>query len=113
MPPAPAGGEDLLAQVDDRTSCVVVQNPDVFGHVRDYSDLAAACRAKGVLVRGTFQVSADCDAAGYAFDASSRSNNSTFVVPGGVGLTTGPAAVAVSASVVGRPSVSIAGPSRR
>ncbi|MCJ2093761.1 porin family protein, partial [Methylobacterium sp. J-072] len=25
--------------------------------------------------------------AGYAFDASSRSNNSTFVVPGGVGLT--------------------------
>ncbi|MCJ2015977.1 porin family protein, partial [Methylobacterium sp. E-065] len=32
--------------------------------------------------------------AGYAFDASSRSNNSTFVVPGGVGLTNGPAAVA-------------------
>ena len=32
--------------------------------------------------------------AGYAFDASSRSNNSTFVIPGGVGLTTGPAAVA-------------------
>ncbi|MCJ2055112.1 porin family protein, partial [Methylobacterium sp. J-048] len=32
--------------------------------------------------------------AGYAFDASSRSNNSTFVVPGGVGLTSGPAAVA-------------------
>ncbi|ALG71643.1 glycine dehydrogenase [Azospirillum thiophilum] len=50
LPPAPTGGEDLLALVDDRTSCVVVQNPDVFGHVRDYTDLAAACQAKGALL---------------------------------------------------------------
>ncbi len=50
LPPAPTGGEDLLALVDDRTACVVVQNPDVFGHVRDYTDLAAACQAKGALL---------------------------------------------------------------
>ena len=50
LPAAPTGGEDLLALVDDKTSCVVVQNPDVFGHVRDYTDLAAACQAKGALL---------------------------------------------------------------
>jgi glycine dehydrogenase subunit 1 len=49
-PPAPEGGEDLMALVDDATSCVVVQNPDVFGHVRDYSALAEACHAKGALL---------------------------------------------------------------
>jgi glycine dehydrogenase subunit 1 len=48
--PAPKGGEDLLARVDADTSCVVVQNPDVFGHVRDYSELAKACQAKGALL---------------------------------------------------------------
>ncbi|HEV7367800.1 aminomethyl-transferring glycine dehydrogenase subunit GcvPA [Arenibaculum sp.] len=50
MPAAPEGGEDLMAQVDARTSCVVVQNPDVFGQVRDYSELAEACHAKGALL---------------------------------------------------------------
>jgi glycine dehydrogenase subunit 1 len=50
MPPAPEGGEDLMAQVDDRTSCVVVQYPDFFGHVRDYAELASLCHAKGVLL---------------------------------------------------------------
>ncbi len=50
MPPAPNGGEDLLAEVDGDTSCVVVQNPDVFGHVRDYTELGRACQAKGALL---------------------------------------------------------------
>ncbi|AWJ84918.1 glycine dehydrogenase (aminomethyl-transferring) [Azospirillum sp. TSH58] len=50
MPPAPTGGEDLLAAVDGDTSCVVVQNPDVFGHVRDYTELGRACQAKGALL---------------------------------------------------------------
>ncbi|WP_114860616.1 aminomethyl-transferring glycine dehydrogenase subunit GcvPA [Azospirillum brasilense] len=50
MPPAPTGGEDLLAAVDGDTSCVVVQNPDVFGHVRDYTELGKACQAKGALL---------------------------------------------------------------
>jgi glycine dehydrogenase subunit 1 len=48
--PAPMGGEDLMALVDSDTSCVVVQNPDFFGHVRDYSALADACHAKGALL---------------------------------------------------------------
>ncbi|MGQ9365904.1 aminomethyl-transferring glycine dehydrogenase subunit GcvPA [Azospirillum sp. A39] len=50
LPPAPQGGEDLAALVDENTSCVVVQNPDVFGHVRDHADLAALCQAKGALL---------------------------------------------------------------
>jgi glycine dehydrogenase subunit 1 len=50
MPAAPKGGEDLMAQVDGDTACVVVQNPDVFGHVRDYTALAQKCQAKGALL---------------------------------------------------------------
>jgi glycine dehydrogenase subunit 1 len=48
--PSPTGGEDLMALVDGETSCVVVQNPDFFGHVRDYSALGEACHAKGALL---------------------------------------------------------------
>jgi glycine dehydrogenase subunit 1 len=44
------GGENLAAHIDDTTSCVVVQNPDVFGCVRDYSELAEFCRARDVLL---------------------------------------------------------------
>lgn len=40
----------LLAAVDDETSCVVVQNPDVFGHVANLSELAEACHARGALL---------------------------------------------------------------
>ena len=49
--PADANGvEDLAAQVDKETSCVVVQNPSVFGHVRDLSPLAKACHDAGALL---------------------------------------------------------------
>jgi glycine dehydrogenase subunit 1 len=44
------GKEDLSGMIDAETSCVIVQNPDVFGHVRDYSALADAARAKGALL---------------------------------------------------------------
>ena len=44
------GAEDLASLIDDTTSCVVVQNPSVFGHVRDLSALAEACHAKGALL---------------------------------------------------------------
>jgi len=44
------GTEDLAALIDDSTSCVVVQNPSLFGHVRDLAPLAAACHAKGALL---------------------------------------------------------------
>ncbi len=47
---APAGAEDLLALIDDDTSCVVVQNPDFFGNVTDFTNLAAAVQAKGCLL---------------------------------------------------------------
>jgi glycine cleavage system P protein (glycine dehydrogenase) subunit 1 len=48
--PAPAGGEDLARLIDGETSCLVVQNPDFYGEVRDYSDLARACHAEGALL---------------------------------------------------------------
>jgi glycine dehydrogenase subunit 1 len=47
---APRGGEDLMALVDKETSCVVVQYPDFFGHVRDYTKLAEAVHAAGALL---------------------------------------------------------------
>jgi glycine dehydrogenase subunit 1 len=42
--------EDLAGLIDDNTSCVVVQNPDVFGFLRDLSPLAEAAHAKGALL---------------------------------------------------------------
>jgi glycine dehydrogenase subunit 1 len=49
-PAAPKGGEDLVRLIDSNTSCVVVQNPDFFGHVRDFSALAKACHDAGALL---------------------------------------------------------------
>jgi glycine dehydrogenase subunit 1 len=46
----PQGDEDILAAIDDDTACVVVQSPDVFGRVRDLSDIAAAAHEKGALL---------------------------------------------------------------
>lgn len=48
--PDPTGTESLLDHLDDQTACVVVQNPTLFGHVADLSDLADACHAKGALL---------------------------------------------------------------
>jgi glycine dehydrogenase subunit 1 len=44
------GDEDLVAAIDRETSCVVVQNPGFFGHVRDVAGLADACHAAGALL---------------------------------------------------------------
>ena len=41
---------ELAKAVDGDTSCVVVQNPNVFGHVADLAPLAAACHAAGALL---------------------------------------------------------------
>jgi glycine cleavage system P protein (glycine dehydrogenase) subunit 1 len=48
-PADPTGAEDLLALIDDKTACVVVQYPSFFGHVRDLAPLAEACRKAGAL----------------------------------------------------------------
>src|SRR3984893_6816055 len=50
LPPRPAGGEDVAAVLDPETSCVVVQTPDVFGHVHDLSSLAEKAHAAGALL---------------------------------------------------------------
>ena len=49
MPLGP-GIADVAAQIDDETSCVVVQFPDVFGAVEDLSALANAAHDKGALL---------------------------------------------------------------
>jgi len=45
-----AGGEDLAARIDADTACVVVQNPDFYGEIRDVSALAQICHDKGALL---------------------------------------------------------------
>lgn len=40
----------LLAAIDDQTSCVVVQTPDMFGHLHDLRPIADAVHAKGALL---------------------------------------------------------------
>jgi len=42
--------EDAGAAIDGETACVVVQYPDFFGRVRDYTALAGACHAAGALL---------------------------------------------------------------
>ncbi len=50
MAPDVAGTEDLPALPDERTACVVVQYPDLFGRLRDLRPLADACHAAGALL---------------------------------------------------------------
>jgi glycine dehydrogenase subunit 1 len=45
---APENDEKISVPTD--ASCVVVQYPDFFGHVNDFTKLAAECHAKGVLL---------------------------------------------------------------
>jgi glycine dehydrogenase subunit 1 len=48
--PSPAREEGLAELVDDGTSCVVVQNPDFWGELHDWSALAQACHDQGALL---------------------------------------------------------------
>ncbi len=41
---------DLIARLDDETSCVVVQYPDILGRIADLTPLAEACAAKKALL---------------------------------------------------------------
>src|SRR5215204_1814715 len=48
--PQPAGREDLLGLIDDTASCIVVQTPDVFGHLHDLRSIAEKAHAAGALL---------------------------------------------------------------
>jgi len=50
LEPAPGSAEDLTKLAGRDTSCVVVQNPDFFGEIRDYSNLARSCHDAGTLL---------------------------------------------------------------
>lgn len=50
LPPDVLAQENLADLIDSDVSCVVVQNPDVFGNLRDVSGLSAICKAKGALL---------------------------------------------------------------
>jgi glycine dehydrogenase subunit 1 len=44
------GSEDLGAEIDKATACVIIQCPDFFGNVKSYHALADACHAAGALL---------------------------------------------------------------
>ena len=50
----PGAEENLIARIDDETSCVIVQSPDVFGNLRDLAPIAEAAHAKGALLIAVF-----------------------------------------------------------
>ncbi len=50
LPPDVRAEEYLIGALDDSLSCLVVQNPDFFGNLRDLRPLAKACQAKGILL---------------------------------------------------------------
>jgi glycine dehydrogenase subunit 1 len=54
LPAAPAGREDLAAQIDPTVSCVVVQTPDFYGHLHDLTGLAETAHAAGALLIAVF-----------------------------------------------------------
>ncbi len=54
LPPDVFAAETFGSLVDDETACVVVQNPDFFGNLRDLSGAAALCHTKGALLIAVF-----------------------------------------------------------
>jgi glycine dehydrogenase subunit 1 len=54
LPRAPEGERDILAAIDDETSCVVVQTPDCYGHLHDLRPIAEKAHAAGALLIAVF-----------------------------------------------------------
>ncbi|MBJ6124275.1 aminomethyl-transferring glycine dehydrogenase subunit GcvPA [Microvirga splendida] len=54
MAPDVGGTEDVLSQIDDSVSCVVVQSPDVFGNLRDLKPIADKAHQHGALLIAVF-----------------------------------------------------------
>jgi glycine dehydrogenase subunit 1 len=52
--PDVSAAEDILGQIDDSTSCVVVQSPDFFGNVRDLRPIAEKAHQHGALLVAVF-----------------------------------------------------------
>jgi len=50
LPQAPEGERDILAAIDNETSCIVVQTPDFFGHLHDLRPIAEKAHAAGALL---------------------------------------------------------------
>jgi glycine dehydrogenase subunit 1 len=50
LPPAPQGTEDILGAIDKDTSCVVVQTPDLYGHLHDLRPIAEKAHLAGALL---------------------------------------------------------------
>jgi glycine dehydrogenase subunit 1 len=50
LTPSPRGGDDIAAAIDSETSCVVVQTPDVYGHLHDLRPIAEKAHAAGALL---------------------------------------------------------------
>jgi glycine dehydrogenase subunit 1 len=45
-----ANRSDILSRLDDQTAAIIVQNPNFFGCIEDFSDLAEAAHEKGALL---------------------------------------------------------------
>ncbi len=54
LPADPQGTEDILASIDDETSCVVVQSPSFYGHLIDLKPIAEKAHAHGALLISVF-----------------------------------------------------------
>ncbi|MCA1297789.1 aminomethyl-transferring glycine dehydrogenase subunit GcvPA [Stappia indica] len=50
----PLGAEDILAAIDDETSCVVVQSPNFYGQLVDLKPIADKAHAHGALLIAVF-----------------------------------------------------------
>jgi len=75
MQPDVSGSEDILSQIDDSVSCVVVQSPDVFGNVRDLKPIAEKAHQHGALLIAVFT-----EAVSLGLVASSGSQGADIVV---------------------------------
>ena len=54
LPADPTGTEDILAAIDDETSCVVVQSPSFYGQLIDLKPIAEKAHAHGALLIAVF-----------------------------------------------------------
>jgi len=54
LPTDAAGTEDILSQIDDSVSCVVVQSPSFFGHLIDLKPIAEKAHECGALLVAVF-----------------------------------------------------------